>query len=1087
MRNTGKVAMAAGAAVVTVDLADVMDDAVLGNLPSGATIDGTTLTWNVPATALGATTTATLPVFVPPGTAVGSTLSATEAITTLGGTCLTCSSSVRVGTAPISPAPLPTITGGIPTTGATLTADTDRLGRRHVVRLPVAHRRHPRARRDLRDLRRHRRRGRPGRDRAGHRRSRGLRQDHPDQRPDRRRRPGHPAVTTPTISGTPKIGVPLTVAPGTWRPARSSPTPWRANGTPITGATGPRTPRPSPPRWARPSTVDVIGTKFGYTTTTRTSAATTAVAAGDPLVSTPTPAVSGTPKVGVAFAPDYGSWDDGTTLTFQWRANGTTISGATTGSFVPTATQLGQTLDVVVTGTRPGITPVVRTSNASAAVEPGTQVLQPTPTITGTVRPGLVVTGVPGTWDTGTTRTYKWYVGGIEVPLAVTTTFVPGVLDIGKALTFEVTSTRPGYTPVTRSSAASTVLGLPQVLTPTPTILGTPKVGLPLVAVPGAWDLGTTLSYQWLADGDAIDGATSLTYVPGVGQLGSRLAVRVASTKQDTETVVRTSDLTDAIAKGDLTDTPLPAITGTPRVGVPLQAVPGTWDDGVDLGYQWFADGDAISGATASTYVPGPNRVGAVITVAVTGVKTGYQTVVRTSAATSAVLSGDLTDAPVPTITGTPKVGTQLTAVPGAWDAGTTFGFQWFADGDAIAGATASTFTPDAAQQGDVVTVEVTGTLAGFLPVTTISLPTAPVALGDLVTTPVPTVTGTPKVGVATVAVPGTWDAGTALGFQWLADGVAVAGATASSFTPGAAQQGRALTVAVTGTRTGFLPVTQVSLPTAAVALGDLLATPVPSIGGTPKVDAVLTALPGAWDTGAALAYQWSVADVPVAGATGSTYVVRASDAGRALTVAVTGTLAGYVPATRTSSPSPTVAAGDLASAPTPTVVGTPTVDRELRADPGAWDAGTAFDYRWTRDGVAIPGASDATYRASAADLGRTIAVVVTGSKVGYSSLSRASAGAVVSAATQVLRPKPAVVGRARVGKVLKARPGTYDAGVTLTYLWQAGTRKVGTGRTLVLRTKLRGTRIVLTVTATRPGYTTVVARSARTGKVQPR
>ncbi|HYQ33429.1 MAG TPA: hypothetical protein VEQ83_09470 [Lapillicoccus sp.] len=382
---------------------------------------------------------------------------------------------------------------------------------------------------------------------------------------------------------------------------------------------------------------------------------------------------------------------------------------------------------------------------------------------------------------------------------------------------------------------------------------------------------------------------------------------------------------------------------------------------------------------------------------------------------------------------------------------------------------------------------DVTGTLAGFLPVTKASLPTSAVALGDLVTTPVPTVTGTPKVAVPLTAVPGTWDAGTALGFQWLADGQLVPGATASTFTPGAAQQGRVLTVEVTGTLAGYLPVTKASLPTAAVALGDLVATPVPTITGTPKVDAVLTALPGAWDTGTALAHQWSVGGVLVVGATGATYVVRAADAGKAVTVAVTGTLAGYLPVTRTSAASGAVADGDLASAPTPTLVGTPRVDQELRADPGAWDGGTALAYRWTRDGAPIAGVTGSTYRATAADLGRTIAVVVTGSKAGYTSLSRTSAGTVVVAASQALRPKPTIGGKARVGKTLRARPGTHDAGVTVTYLWQAGTKKVGTGRTLVLTRKLEGKRIRLTTTATKPGYDTVVARSARSGKVAPR
>ena len=44
---------------------------------------------------------------------------------TLGGTCLDCTATNVVGRhAPISPAPVPTITGGTPTVGVPLTADT---------------------------------------------------------------------------------------------------------------------------------------------------------------------------------------------------------------------------------------------------------------------------------------------------------------------------------------------------------------------------------------------------------------------------------------------------------------------------------------------------------------------------------------------------------------------------------------------------------------------------------------------------------------------------------------------------------------------------------------------------------------------------------------------------------------------------------------------------------------------------------------------------------------------------------------------------------------------------------------------------
>ncbi|NGZ99923.1 hypothetical protein G5V59_05725 [Nocardioides sp. W3-2-3] len=45
-----------------------------------------------------------------------------------------------------------------------------------------------------------------------------------------------------------------------------------------------------------------------------------------------------------------------------------------------------------------------------------------------------------------------------------------------------------------------------------------------------------------------------------------------------------------------------------------------------------------------------------------------------------------------PTISGTTAVGSTLTAAPGTWTTGTTFGYQWLRAGVAISGATAATY-----------------------------------------------------------------------------------------------------------------------------------------------------------------------------------------------------------------------------------------------------------------------------------------------------------------------------------------------------------------------------------------------------------
>ena len=279
---------------------------------------------------------------------------------------------------------------------------------------------------------------------------------------------------------------------------------------------------------------------------------------------------------------------------------------------------------------------------ASAPVDPATQTLQPTPTISGTPRANTASTGVQGTWDTGTAQTRKWYADGVEIVGATATTYTPTVAQIGQVLTFEVTSTRAGYTTVVKTSPGKPILALAQTLTPTPLITGTAKVANTLTGDPGTWDVDTALSYQWFADGTAIDGATGLTHDVTPADLGKAITFAVTSTKASYETVTRTSGPTAAVSAGDLTLTPVPTITGTPKVGASLTAVPGTWDDGVTLAYQWTVDGTEVGGATTPTYPPVPGDLGKVITVKVTGAKDGYPNVTKESDPTAAVASGDL-------------------------------------------------------------------------------------------------------------------------------------------------------------------------------------------------------------------------------------------------------------------------------------------------------------------------------------------------------------------------------------------------------------------------------------------------------------
>ncbi len=284
----------------------------------------------------------------------------------------------------------------------------------------------------------------------------------------------------------------------------------------------------------------------------------------------------------------------------------------------------------------------------------------------------------------------------------------------GAGLTITYPAGASGYTtPVWNGYAARpTTLTLTSA---TPVISGTPAVGRKLTAKSGAWTSGATLTYQWYADGSAIGGATGSTFALTSAQRDKAITVEITGSKVGYTTTSETSSPTARVAT-----TATPSIGGTAATGSTLTAKPGTWTSGTTFTYQWYGNGIPISGARKSTLVVGSAHKAKTITVTVTGRKSGYPTVAVTSKATAKVAT-----VATPTISGTTKVGKKLTAKTGAWTSGTTFSYQWYANGVAISGATKSTWTLKSAQVGKRITVSVTGKKAGYTTVSKVSASTA--------------------------------------------------------------------------------------------------------------------------------------------------------------------------------------------------------------------------------------------------------------------------------------------------------------------------------------------------------------------------
>jgi hypothetical protein len=249
-----------------------------------------------------------------------------------------------------------------------------------------------------------------------------------------------------------------------------------------------------------------------------------------------------------------------------------------------------------------------------------------------------------------------------------------------------------------------------------------------------------------------------------------------------------------------------------------------------------------------------------------------------------------------PVITGTPAVGAPLTAATDTGSVnGVHFGYQWLRNGVAIAHATAASYTPTSSDYKKKLSVRVVASKPGYTTVTHTSAATAAIGIGTITVSAAATITGTAAVGSKLTSHITTAPAAT-YGYQWLANGVAIKGATSSTYTIPAGELGAAIGVSIKAQKTDYTPVTSVSDPTDAVVPGTLtLGTP--TISGTAKVGHTLTVKVTA-TSGALLRYSFYSGDTLVQLSTSPNLLLTWDLAGTNITVSVSGVKQGYTPAT---------------------------------------------------------------------------------------------------------------------------------------------------------------------------------------------
>jgi len=506
-----------------------------------------------------------------------------------------------------------------------------------------------------------------------------------------------PVITTQPTSQTVATGgsVTFTVA------ASGTPAPtfqWQKGGANIPGATGTTftlnnvTP-------ADAATYTAVATNSAGSTTSNGAVLTVT---GTPIITTQPTSFTVQTGVNVTFTVSASGIP---APTFQWRKNGANISGATGATL---------TLNNVTPADAATYSAVATNSAGSVASNGALLTVTSVPVITTQPTSQTVTTGANVTFTTGASGTpaptFQWQKNGSPIIGATGATLTLTSVTTADAATYTAVATNSAGSATSNGAVltVATASSAPIITTqPTSVMVGT---GANVTFTVGASGIPAP-TFQWRKNGANISGATSVTFA----------LVGVTSADAATYTAVATNSAGSATSNGAVLTVILnaPVITAQPASQTVATGANVTFTVSASgtpaPTFQWRKNGSAISGATGATLTLN----------SITSADAATYTVVASNVAGTATSNGA-----VLTVTGSssgaPVITTQPTSQSVATGASVTFtvavsgtapfSYQWKFNGNAISGATSSSFTINNAQSANAGIFSVTvGNAAGTI------------------------------------------------------------------------------------------------------------------------------------------------------------------------------------------------------------------------------------------------------------------------------------------------------------------------------------------------------------------------------------
>ncbi len=690
-----------------------------------------------------------------------------------------------------------------------------------------------------------------------------------------------------------------------------------------------------------------------------------------PIIQIATAQTTICPSMSVTFTSTI--TNGGTAPTYQWKKNGTDISGATSSTYTTTALVNNDQISCVLTTSAACATVATATSNSVTITI--SAVVVPTISISANqtnVCLGATVSFTSTITNGGNTPAYQWKLDGVAIPGATAASYsTSSLVNQNQTITCVLTSNATCASPVLDTSNAIIVI-VSAPLTPTITITSptsTICAGANTTFSSTITDGGGAPAFQWKKNGVNIPGAQSNTYAAANLVNGDQITCALTSSYICASPATVTSNTITMTVNPVVTPT-ISISTGSTSIcsGNTVSFTSTITNGGNSPTYQWMVNGINQVGATSSTY-----STSALLNSSSVSVQMHSTALCATTAnVTSNAISMTVVPNSTPTVSiaatqSTICSGNSVTFTATPTNGGSAPGYQWKLNGSNVAGI-GSSYSNGSLTNGDVVscilTSNATCTTVPTVTSNSITISVSSTVLpGISISTPQTTVCS----GASTVFTASPTNGGASPAYQWKKNGSNIAGATSATYTTSSIASGDIFSCDLTSSVSCAVPQSAIS--------NILTMTVTPNVNASVSITASslsfcagdnFTANAVPVNGGVSPSYQWRLNGSFVPGATNSSWSTTGLNDNDQVSLEMTSSVNCAVPAVAVAA-----AVGVTVTTPIAVSVSVSASQTAICSGTNVTFAATGINggvtptYQWRLNGNIINGAIGDTYSTS--------------------------------------------------------------------------------------------------------------------------